>query len=66
MSAEHLRWNPTANPDTAAPHCKNCDSQVTPRFARVFGDNRDVVRRCPDCATYRELGTGARDTEARI
>lgn len=65
MSTERLRWNPAANTDTAAPHCRNCDSQVTPRFARVFGDNDDVAHTCPNCATYRELKDGTH-TEARI
>lgn len=58
MSANRPQWDPTADTDTA-PKCQNCDAQVTPQFARVFGDNRDVVHACPDCTTYRELQIGA-------
>lgn len=39
--------------------CQNCGNSVTPRFARVFGDNQDVVHRCLDCANFREVQDGA-------
>ena len=35
--------------------CENCESFVTERFARVFGDNDDRVHYCPECASYREM-----------
>lgn len=41
------------------PRCRNCDSHVTERFARVFGDNQDDVHNCIDCATNRDLYDGA-------
>jgi len=41
-------------PANDCPRCVNCGNQVTRQFARVFGDNRDVVHACPDCATYRD------------
>ncbi|OVE86005.1 DUF7563 family protein [Natronolimnobius baerhuensis] len=60
MSTESsdAKWTPmTSREATSAPRCVNCGNQVTPQFARVFGDNRDVVHACPDCATYREMKT---------
>ncbi|ELY68868.1 DUF7563 family protein [Natrinema versiforme] len=51
-------WKPKAA-DSSAPRCRNCGNQVTRQFARVFGDNRDRIHSCPDCATYREMKTGA-------
>lgn len=42
--------------------CQNddCEGTVTEQFARVFGDNNDVIHHCPDCATVTEIkqGTG--------
>ena len=38
-----------------ANRCRNCGSQVTARFARVFDGNRDVVHACSDCVTYRDM-----------
>ncbi|UIP01521.1 hypothetical protein Hbl1158_15405 (plasmid) [Halobaculum sp. CBA1158] len=37
------------------PECVTCGSHVTERFARVFGDNRDVVRRCIACSRAADL-----------
>lgn len=51
-------WNPPVA-DTVAPRCRNCGSQVTKRFARVFGDNDDVVHSCPECGTYADMPRGA-------
>ncbi len=52
------KWTPmAAEAETAAPRCVSCGNQVTPQFARVFGDNGDVVHACPDCSTYREMKT---------
>lgn len=39
--------------------CWNCGSHVTPRFARVMGDNDDQVHACPRCKGFRELSEGA-------
>ncbi len=33
------------------PHCQNCGGHVSRQFARVLGDNDDVVHGCPDCST---------------
>jgi hypothetical protein len=41
------------------PECNNCGGFVTPRFARVFGDNDDVVQGCVSCLTTAEM-TGGR------
>ncbi|SEW31549.1 DUF7563 family protein [Natrinema salifodinae] len=40
------------------PTCGNCGAYVTRDFVRVFGVDGDI-QGCPDCATYRELYTGA-------
>ncbi|SEW32778.1 hypothetical protein SAMN05216285_4144 [Natrinema salifodinae] len=48
-------WNPTAADADRNRTCRNCGSQVTRQFARVFGDNRDVVHACPDCSILRTL-----------
>ncbi|MXR40354.1 hypothetical protein GRX01_03155 [Halobaculum sp. WSA2] len=37
------------------PECVTCGTHVTERFARVFGDNRNVVRRCMDCSRAADL-----------
>lgn len=39
--------------------CWNCGGHVTPRFARVMGDNDDKVYACPRCQGFRELSEGA-------
>ena len=39
--------------------CQNCESPVTTRFARVFGDAENQVYACIDCATSRDLQHGA-------
>lgn len=60
MSTEQpeAKWTPMASSSqTSAPRCVTCDNQVTRQFARVFGDNRDVVHACPECSTYREMKT---------
>ena len=33
--------------------CKNCGNMVTNRFARVYGDNQNNIKRCLNC-----LGNG--------
>ena len=37
------------------PECVTCGNHVTERFARVFGDNKDVVRRCIGCSRAADL-----------
>lgn len=38
--------------------CQNCESFVSRRFSRVFGDNNDIVHYCPECNTFSELFDG--------
>ncbi|WP_458187823.1 DUF7563 family protein [Haladaptatus sp. NG-WS-4] len=38
--------------------CRNCDSFVTPQFARVFGNNRNEVYGCFECMTATEVKRG--------
>ncbi|WP_438267129.1 DUF7563 family protein [Haladaptatus salinisoli] len=38
--------------------CQNCDSFVTPQFARVFGNNRNEVYGCFECMTATEVKRG--------
>ncbi|SFR65703.1 hypothetical protein SAMN04487947_3179 [Halogeometricum rufum] len=46
------------------PKCNNCDTFVTPRFARVFGDNEDDIYGCRNCLSVTALveGHASRDT----
>lgn len=39
--------------------CLHCDAHVTPRFGRVFGDDRDRAHRCPECDSHRRLSRGS-------
>jgi RNase P subunit RPR2 len=39
--------------------CANCGSPVTRRFARVFGDNDDVVWACHACTPRQHIRAGA-------
>ncbi len=39
--------------------CANCGSSVTLNFRRVFGDRENIVHACPECATNREINSGA-------
>lgn len=50
-------WTPMES-STAGARCRNCGTHVTQQFARVFGDNGDVVHGCPACTTYREMQSG--------
>ncbi len=55
---QDAKWTPLERQrKTSAPRCVNCDNRVTRQFARVFGDNRNVVHACPECSTYREMKT---------
>jgi hypothetical protein len=40
------------------PTCQDCGSFVTPRFARVFGDNDGNVFGCNECLSFRGLTKG--------
>lgn len=54
-------WEPMADNETdigSTTKCRNCGNTVTDQFARVFGNNQDIVHGCPDCMTYRDLKTG--------
>lgn len=54
-------WKPVAEDETdtgSSTTCRNCGNTVTDQFARVFGDNQNIVHGCPDCMTYRELKSG--------
>jgi len=46
------------------PRCTNCRSHVTVQFARVFGDNEDVVHECIDCVPNGRLGEASEDADA--
>lgn len=37
------------------PECATCGNHVTEQFARVFGDNRNHVRRCISCSRAADL-----------
>ena len=45
-------------PQTTDQCCRNCGRHVTPQFARVFGDNENVVYGCVHCTTSRERQAG--------
>lgn len=45
------------------PSCRQCDSQVSRQFARVFGNNDDVVFACPNCASMADLPELASGTQ---
>ena len=55
-------WTPQTA-DVSMRRCQNCDRQVTRQFARVFGDNRDVVHACPECATLRVMDREASNAD---
>lgn len=38
--------------------CKNCGSEVTDSFARVFGTNTNEVLACPECTSMRSIMEG--------
>lgn len=38
------------------PACRNCGAHVTDQFARVFGDNEDIVHTCMGCGANSQLG----------
>ena len=46
------------NSTMAETQCQNCDSFVTPQFARVFGNNQNQVFGCFDCMTATEVKKG--------
>ena len=38
--------------------CQNCNSFISSRFARVFGNNNDQVSACLNCANLHVLRDG--------
>jgi hypothetical protein len=38
--------------------CHNCNSFISPQFARVFGDNDDRAHACISCSTLHSLRDG--------
>lgn len=40
------------------PECNNCETFVTPRFVRVFGDNQNDLYGCHNCLSSKELTAG--------
>ncbi|QCW05302.1 hypothetical protein [Natrinema pallidum] len=60
MSVDRPQWTPTGDASASAPTCRNCGTQVTRQFARVFGDaETNTLWHCPDCVRYRDLKAGA-------
>ncbi|MDZ7729840.1 MAG: hypothetical protein U5K37_00740 [Natrialbaceae archaeon] len=57
MQTQQLDWTPDES-SSAGTRCQNCGTHVTQQFARVFGDNGDIVHGCPACTTYREMQSG--------
>lgn len=57
MNPTQHGWKPMES-SSAGARCRNCGTHVTQQFARVFGDNGDVVHGCPACTTYREMQSG--------
>jgi RNase P subunit RPR2 len=45
--------------DAGRTRCRNCGAYVTSTFARVFGDNHDIVYACLECSTMRALRDGS-------
>jgi hypothetical protein len=47
------------------PHCRNCDSFVTPDYVRVFAPNgHDNPRVCPNCDDMVRDGAAVREARA--
>jgi predicted nucleic acid-binding Zn-ribbon protein len=46
--------SPAASEAVGTAKCQSCGMFVSQSFARVFGDNQDRVRGCPECSTFRE------------
>jgi len=44
-------------------YCRNCGAPVTEDYARVFGDNDDVVHSCAECGRN-SRGVDAKKTAA--
>lgn len=42
--------------------CRGCGAHVSDSFARVFGDNTDIVHSCLACETYAAVFNGAAAT----
>lgn len=48
----------------AGPHCRNCGAAISPRVARVIGDNDRTVAACKHCAEPRDGRRRHRSTTA--
>lgn len=57
QSASRSDSNTTTDTDPAHV-CEFCESAVSANYARVRGDNNNVVHRCPNCASKAELAHG--------
>lgn len=44
--------------------CSGCNQFVTDDYARVFGDNNDVVETCRNCRSERSTDRGKSEAEA--
>ena len=40
------------------PECQNCGTHVSERFARVMGDENNIVHACPQCDSEGALRAG--------
>jgi hypothetical protein len=47
------------------PACNHCESHVSERFARVFADESDTVRACPNCSANAGVAEVARQRAQR-
>jgi hypothetical protein len=54
----------SAEKSVGAHRCWTCGRNVSPTFARVFGDNQNEVYGCPGCSTFRELSGGIVSTRS--
>lgn len=54
-----MRPTDSSNETLARARCKHCESYVSHKFLRVFGDNDNEVHACLNCTSMRELVQGA-------
>ena len=48
------------------PTCDHCDGHVSDRFVRVFGDESDRVRACPNCSANAGIADVMRERARRV
>lgn len=53
------QWTPVRDDDADEHHCRGCGAHVSADYARVSGDNDDVVHACLRCSTKEDLRDGA-------